>query len=345
MMTNNIKKEIEDDSEQSKFMDSLNMIYDKAVSWITGSDIPPAQKMWDKYLEKYDNNKYLASIALIRIQYYKTFWTGFVSWMWWLMFLPITLPADLTSSLFIEMRMIWAIAYIWWYDLSSRKAKSLVFMCLLWWGVKKILKNSWIKLWQKTIKNALAKIPEKAFIAINKKLWVQLFAKLSGKWVVSISKAVPVLWGFIGWWINIYYTKWVWKKALNLFIIDDMTDEEKEKYIPKEKEWFFSKIKTSWINLYDEKIKNIGNKKIEEDYSNHNCYTEEEDYEEEEDYYKEKEEYLSRQKEWFFSKIKTSWMNLYDQKIKNREHKKSEEDDEEEYLEEEKNFEEEKKQI
>ena len=275
------EQEEENESSQSKFIKSLNVLYEKAISWITGSDIPPAQKMWEKYLEKYNWNKYLATTALIKMQYYKTFWTGFASWLWWITFLPFTLPADLSSSLFIEMRMLWAIAYVWWYDLKSQKAKSLVFVCLLWWSVKRVLKNAWVKLWQKTIKNALAKIPEKMFIEINKKVWIQLFAKLSWKWFISVSKAIPILWGIIWWGINIYYTKWVWKRALDLFIIENMTKKEKEENLPKEKEWIFSRIKKSWMNLYEQKIKNRGNKNLEEEIEDENI--------EENKFYKEKE--------------------------------------------------------
>lgn len=231
------------EEKQNKFIQSIDIIYNKAIDWVTWRGEPPAQVIWKKYLKKYDNDKYLATKWLIKWQYYKTFSTWFAAWIWGLAMLPFTLPADLTSSLFIELRMIWAIAYIWWYDLSSKKAKTLILMCLLWWNVKKVLQNAWIKIWEKTIKGILTKIPEQMFIEINKKIWISLFSKLSWRWIISVSKAVPIMWWFIWWWINMYYTKGIWEKALELFIVDSMTKEEKEKYsINENKETMLQKL-------------------------------------------------------------------------------------------------------
>lgn len=272
------------EEEKSKFIKTMNIIYDKATSGMTWTDIPPAQKLANKYIEKYKGDKYLAAKALIRSQWYKTFWTWFVSWLWWLPLLPFSLPADLTSSLFIEMRMIASIACVWWYSISSDKVRTLTFMCLLWWWVKKNLKNAWIKVWKKITQDMLKKVPNKVFVELNKKIWMQLFSKIWTKWVISTSRAVPVMWWFIWWWVNLYYTRGVWKKAINTFILWWLSDEEIEKYwLDKEN-----------ISLKD-KIKNIKLPKINFKRDNKNTIKKEKEIITEEDF-DTKEEKID---EWF----------------------------------------------
>lgn len=93
-----------------------------------------------------------------------------------------------------------------------------------------MLKGSGIKVWQKITKNLIAKVPEKVFVEINKKVWIQLFSKIWSKWLIWTTRAIPIMWWFIWWWVNIYFTNWVWNRALETFIIDWLSEEDIKKY-------------------------------------------------------------------------------------------------------------------
>ncbi len=211
---------------QDKFSETLNTIYEKTIGWMAGTWDSPAKKMADHYMEKNNNDPQKAARALVTTQKVKTFSTGFVYSLWWIPALPVTLPADLTSALFIEIRMIAAVAIIWWYDPDSKEVRTLIFLCLIWWNIKKWLKWMWIKVWKETVKALIKKMPARMMIEINKKIWIRLFTKVGTKWAAGTTKWLPLVGWFIGGWMNAFFTDQVGKKAIAMFITDTLNEEE-----------------------------------------------------------------------------------------------------------------------
>ena len=53
----------------------------------------------------------------------------------------VTLPANIASVLFVQIRMIVAIAYLAGHDLKDDRVKTMVYVCLVGNGVAELLKN------------------------------------------------------------------------------------------------------------------------------------------------------------------------------------------------------------
>lgn len=219
---------------QDKFSETLNTIYEKTIGWMAGTQDSPAKKMADYYMKKNNNNPEKAAKALVTTQKVKTFSTGFVYSLGGIPALPVTLPADLTSALFIEIRMIAAVAIIGGYDPNSKEVRTLIFLCLIWGNIKKWLKWMWIKAGKETVKAIIKKMPAKMMIEINKKIWIRLFAKVGTKWAAGTTKWLPLVGWFIWGGMNAFFTDQVWKKAISMFVLNNLNELE-EAEIQKEK--------------------------------------------------------------------------------------------------------------
>lgn len=211
---------------QDKFTDTLNTIYEKTIWGMAGTGDSPATKMAKYYLEKNNNDPEKAARALVTTQKVKTFSTGFVYSLGGIPALPVTLPADLTSALFIEIRMIAAVAIIGGYDPNAKEVRTLIFLCLIWGNIKKWLKSMWIKAGKETVKAIIKKMPAKMMVEINKKIWIQLFAKVWAKWAAGTTKWLPLVGWFIGGWMNAFFTNQVGKKAIAMFVTNTLNETE-----------------------------------------------------------------------------------------------------------------------
>ncbi|WP_151993965.1 EcsC family protein [Buttiauxella massiliensis] len=175
---------------------ALEWSYDKAVN----SNIPGldnAREMAQDYLkqegELVDNVN-----SLIRWQNTKAGAAGFATGLGGLLVMPVTLPANITSVLYIQIRMIAAIAHMGGHDLYDDRVKSLVFLCLCGSATNEVLKKAGVQAGEKLAMVAIRKIPGEMIKAINKAVGFRLLTKFGAKGVVNIGKMVPVLGGVIG---------------------------------------------------------------------------------------------------------------------------------------------------
>jgi uncharacterized protein (DUF697 family) len=160
----------------------LDMAYDKAIA--------PAIVMGDNYLEgKGDLNAQVN--LLIKYQVAKTSATGFLTGMGGLITLPVAIPADVAATIYVQTKMIAAIAHMGGYDIRDDKVKTLVYVCLVGDAVKDVLTEISVGIVRRSLIRA------------------------SGK---SLSKVLPFLGGVIGGTINGVTTKAIGKIAKKMFI-------------------------------------------------------------------------------------------------------------------------------
>lgn len=95
------------DVTQSKAIQALEWAYDKAVNGISGLD--SAEELADSYRDP-SISVYEQASALIRWQNSKAAVSGFVTGLGGLLVLPVSLPANVASVLYVQVRMIAAIA-------------------------------------------------------------------------------------------------------------------------------------------------------------------------------------------------------------------------------------------
>ncbi|EAU0668429.1 EcsC family protein [Salmonella enterica] len=175
---------------------ALDWAYDKAVN----SDIPGldnARDMAQNYM-KQEGELVDKVNSLIRWQNTKAGAAGFAAGLGGLLAMPVTLPADITSVLYIQIRMIAAIAHMGGHSLSDDRVKSLVFVCLCGNSANEALKQAGVQAGQKLALVAIKKVPGEMIKAVNKAVGFKLLTKFGAKGVINIGKMVPILGGVIG---------------------------------------------------------------------------------------------------------------------------------------------------
>ena len=199
---------------ESKMQQALEFAYDKAINGVPGLD--SAIELAESYKNSSDNLHEQCN-ALIRWQNAKAGTSGFVTGLGGLISMPITLPANITSVLYIQIRMIAAIAHIAGHNLKDDKVKTMVYVCLVGNGATEILKNVGVEVGKKIATNALKKIPGKVITQINQKVGFRLVTKFGEKGVINLGKTVPILGGAISGTVDAVSTNIIGNTARNLF--------------------------------------------------------------------------------------------------------------------------------
>ena len=184
----------------------LNHIYDKAVEGLpTVQGFPkiilPVEEEIQKNKSKY-NNKEEHIDSIIKWAVLRGTATGFVSSVGGAITLPVTLPAGLTASLYIQLRMIAKIAYICGYDIKSEEVRTTIYCFLTGDAVKEIFKEVGIKVGQKLTHKIITSISGKVLININKAVGFRLVTKFGSTGIINLSKVVPIVGGLIGAYID-----------------------------------------------------------------------------------------------------------------------------------------------
>jgi uncharacterized protein (DUF697 family) len=163
--------------------------------------------------------------ALIKRQRLLAGSSGFITGLGGLMSLPVAIPANMFSVVFIQLRMIAAIAYMGGYDIEDKKVRSMILTCLAGNAFKDILQEIGINAGTRITHRLISNISEKSLIAINQKVGFALVAKSSGSGLVKLSKVVPLAGGIIGGSIDIMATNVIGRAACRLFLNGNTVDE------------------------------------------------------------------------------------------------------------------------
>ncbi|MEA2050679.1 MAG: EcsC family protein [Campylobacterota bacterium] len=198
---------------ESKMQQALNFAYDKAVNGVAGMDSAT------ELAESYKNNDCLHDQcnSLIRYQNAKATTSGFVTGLGGLLLMPVTLPANITSVLYVQVRMIAAIAHLAGHDLKDDKVKTMVYVCLVGNGAGEILKNTGIQLGKKLATSAVRNISGKVITQINQKVGFRLVTKFGEKGIINFGKAIPLLGGVIGGGADLISTNIIGNTARDVF--------------------------------------------------------------------------------------------------------------------------------
>ena len=150
--------ETKEQKQEEKGVILLDNLYRFVIAGVP-SISEPVEELAGYYLTRNPNNREIAIKNIILNQKLKCSTTGFLTGLGGLITLPIMLPADLASSLYMELRMIAGIAYIRGYDLKDDAVKTLLYLCLVGNAVGDVIKQVGIKIsGQYTLKKNIAKI-------------------------------------------------------------------------------------------------------------------------------------------------------------------------------------------
>ena len=159
-----------------------------------------------------------AAEALVRWQNVKAGTSGFVTGLGGLITIPVALPANITSVIYVQIRMIAAIAKIGGYDLHDDRVKTLVFVCLAGNSAKDVLKNAGISVATAAAKGLIKQIPKTVIGQINKAVGFRLITKFGTKGAVNLGKAVPFIGGVLGAAMDAAATNAIGNVAIKTFI-------------------------------------------------------------------------------------------------------------------------------
>ena len=180
---------------EGKIMQVLEWSYEKAINGVAGLD--SASELAQSYIKSSASRNDQAN-SLIRWQNTKAGTSGFLTGLGGIITMPVTIPANVASVIFVQMRMIAAIAHIGGHDIRDDRVKALVYACLTGNAAKDILKDIGIVAGTKLTTSAIKNISGKTIVAINQKVGFRLVTKFGEKGVINLGKAVPFVGGIIG---------------------------------------------------------------------------------------------------------------------------------------------------
>ncbi len=173
----------------------LHWCYDRAIEGLpyAGS----AEELGNDYLAMRGTLEQKIN-RLIRFQNKKAATSGFVNGLGGIVLMPVTLPASIVSVMYVQLRMIAAIAHMCGFDVRHDSVRTLCYICLCGNAGADLVKGVGTKLGNKMGVAAVKSIPGKMLIQINKRVGFRLLKKVGSRGVVNLSKAVPILGGVIG---------------------------------------------------------------------------------------------------------------------------------------------------
>jgi uncharacterized protein (DUF697 family) len=201
--------------DQAVLMKALEWSYDKALTG--GGPFGSAFDLANDYLHK-SKSREGAVESLINWQIAKCATSGFITGLGGLLTLPVAIPANISSVMLIQLRMILSIAIIGGFDPKSDQVKSLAFICLTGSAASTILKEIGIKAGQRVSERALQNIGEQVITRINYLVKIRLLTKTGKVGVINFGKVIPLVGGVIGGTIDASSTKLIGKAAKRMFI-------------------------------------------------------------------------------------------------------------------------------
>lgn len=203
----------------------LSSLYDKSKNGIPLVS-KPVETVAEEYLKKYPN-KQKAAKRMLNVQVAKCATSGFIAGFGGLITMPVTIPADLSSVLYVQMRMIACTACIGGYNLNDDEVQAFVFACLAGVSVNEVAKKFGIRFGEKIAEQGIKKIPGKVLISINKKVGFRLVTKFGEKGLINIGKMIPIVGAVINSGFDLGETKLIASRAYKMFIKNDFSSDDK----------------------------------------------------------------------------------------------------------------------
>lgn len=208
----------------------LDTIYKSALS-----GIPKVSRSVDEMVADYMGKAKSpdeAAKALAMWQVMKCGTSGFVTGLGGLITLPVAIPANISSVMYVQMRMIACIAKMGGYDVASDQVQTMVYMCLTGTTAADLVKMGLIKTGTKSLEAAIKKIPGAALVKINQKIGFRFITKFGEKGIVNLGKMLPLVGGVIGGGVDVVSTSVIAENAIRMF----MEGEDPDDTLPTEEE-------------------------------------------------------------------------------------------------------------
>ncbi|MDQ3847253.1 MAG: EcsC family protein [Bacteroidota bacterium] len=193
---------------------ALDWAYNKAING-TGV-IDSAFNIANDYLIRINDTEQAIN-TLINAQTAKCATSGFITGLGGFTTMPLAIPANVSSVLFMQLRMIAAIAIMRDFDPKCDQVIALAFSCLVGDAACTFLKGVGIRMGEKITENILDRITRQVISQLNRKVGLQLITKTSGRNLINVSKVLPIVGGIVGGAIDGSSTKLIGTTAKRIF--------------------------------------------------------------------------------------------------------------------------------
>ena len=136
--------------------------------------------------------------TLVRWQVGKAGTAGFVTGLGGLLTLPAAIPANLAGVMYIQLRLIAAVATLRGYDVHSDRVRTLCIACLAGSAGAEVLKDVGIKVGTRLTEAALARVTGATLVRINQAVGFRLVTRSGSAGLVNLSRMVPFVGGIVG---------------------------------------------------------------------------------------------------------------------------------------------------
>lgn len=202
--------------KENQLREVLDKCYDTALNGVPAVS-SSIEELGQEYLSKNsDVNK--AANSFINFQIGKCATSGFITGLGGILILPVAVPANVSSVLYVQLRMIACIAYMGGHDVKSDQVRTMAYVCLTGSAATDILKSTGIKIGEKLTVSMIKKIPGTVLTKINQKVGFRLLTKFGQKGAVNLVKMVPIAGGLIGGGIDASSTKIIANNAVKIFL-------------------------------------------------------------------------------------------------------------------------------
>jgi hypothetical protein len=197
-----------------KLLQCLGWLYEGAINGIPGVD------GLEDLAQSYGAQHCCTDVAIDRLinwQVAKAGAAGFVTGVGGMLTLPVTIPANLAGVLYIQIRMIGAVARLRGYDVRSDQVKTLVIACLAGSAALDILKGVGINIGTQVTRQMVLRVSGEVLKRVNQAVGFRLVTKAGSKGAVNLLKGVPLVGGVVGGTFDAAATKVIGRTAKQVF--------------------------------------------------------------------------------------------------------------------------------
>ena len=211
---------------QEDIMSLLDKVYDGAIHGIHKVS-PPVSQLATEYISKHQDIPSAAK-SFIKYQIAKCATSGFVTGLGGIITLPVAIPANVGSVLYVPTRMIATLAHMAGYDTHSDQVQTLVYACLAGISVDQIVKKAGIEFGERMANAMITKIPGSTLKAINNKVGFRFITKFGEKGIINLGKMLPAVGGVISGGFDFFETRMIAKRAYKMFILSDFSSSDED---------------------------------------------------------------------------------------------------------------------
>lgn len=197
----------------------LGVCYENAINGVPGVS-KPIEELVDDYASRYENIEDAAR-AMVNMQLVKNATSGFLSGAAGFFALPVqiaAIPANIANVLYVQLRMVAALAKMGGFDVKTDQVQTMVYVCMAGSAASDILKDAGIKVAGKFAEGTIKKIPGSVLTKINQAVGFRLVTKFGETGAVNLGKLIPVVGGVVGGAFDFTTTQVIANVAFDRFI-------------------------------------------------------------------------------------------------------------------------------